>query len=38
VTSNIDATILGSGLIKHKGNTKNTVKKIYGSGSIDRAY
>jgi hypothetical protein len=38
VTANIDATILGSGLIKHKGNTKNTVKKIYGSGSVDRAY
>jgi len=38
VTNNIEATILGSGLIKHKGNTKNTVKKIYGSGSVDRAY
>jgi len=38
VTGNIEATILGSGLIKHKGNTKNTVKKIYGSGSVDRAY
>lgn len=38
VTSMIDATILGSGQIKHKGNTKNAQKKIYGAGSIDRAY
>lgn len=38
VTTTIDAVILGSGTIKHKGNTKNTTKKVYGSGSIDRAY
>ena len=38
VTSTIDATVLGSGAIKHKGNTKTAQKKIYGSGSIDRAY
>jgi hypothetical protein len=38
VTTTIDALILGSGTIKHKGNTKNTTKKIYGSGSVDRAY
>lgn len=38
VTNMIDATILGSGQIKHKGNTKNAQKKIYGAGSIDRAY
>jgi hypothetical protein len=38
VTNNIDATILGSGVIKHKGNTKTATKKIYGSGSVDRAY
>lgn len=37
-TNNIEAYIYGSGWVKHKGNTKNTVKKIYGSGSIDRAY
>ncbi|HEY3430292.1 MAG TPA: head GIN domain-containing protein [Cyclobacteriaceae bacterium] len=38
VTNTIDAVVLGSGTIKHKGNTKNTTKKVYGSGSIDRAY
>lgn len=38
VTTLIDATILGSGQIKHKGNTKNAQKKIYGTGSVDRAY
>ena len=38
VTTTIEAIVLGSGSIKHKGNTKNTTKKVYGSGSIDRAY
>ncbi len=38
VTTTIDAVVAGSGLVKHKGNTKNTNKKIYGSGSVDRAY
>lgn len=38
VTNTIDAAILGSGAIKHKGNTKTAQKKIYGSGTIDRAY
>lgn len=38
VTNTIDASILGSGAIKHKGNTKTAQKKIYGSGTIDRAY
>jgi flagellar motor switch/type III secretory pathway protein FliN len=38
VTNTIDALILGSGVVKHKGSTKNTTKKIYGSGSVDRAY
>ena len=38
VTNTIDAVVAGNGMIKHKGNTKNTVKKIYGSGSVDRAY
>ena len=37
-TNSIDAIVLGSGTVKHKGNTKNTSKKVYGSGSIDRAY
>ena len=38
VTNTIDAFVSGSGSVKHKGNTKNAQKKIYGSGSIDRAY
>jgi len=38
VTNSIEAFVLGSGQIKHKGNTKTTTKKVYGSGSIDRAY
>jgi hypothetical protein len=38
VTNNIDALVLGSGTVKHKGNTKTAQKKIYGSGTVDRAY
>jgi Putative auto-transporter adhesin, head GIN domain len=37
-SSTLDAVVLGSGIIKHKGNTKNVTKKVYGSGSVDRAY
>jgi Putative auto-transporter adhesin, head GIN domain len=38
VTATLEALVLGSGSVKHKGNTKNTTKKVYGSGSVDRAY
>ncbi len=38
VTTTLDALVLGGGSVKHKGNTKNTTKKVYGSGSVDRAY
>ncbi len=38
VSSNLDALVLGNGTIKHKGNTKSAQKKIYGSGTVDRAY
>lgn len=38
VTTTIDAIVAGSGQVKHKGNTKNAQKKVYGSGSVDRAY
>lgn len=38
VTTTIDALVLGSGSVKHKGNTKNATKKIYGPGTIERAY
>ncbi len=37
-TATLDATVLGSGSVKHKGNTKNVSKKVYGSGVVDRAY
>lgn len=37
-SASLDAVVLGSGTIKHKGNTKNVSKKVYGSGSVDRAY
>lgn len=38
VTNNLEAMVLGNGGIKHKGNTKNVQKKVYGSGTVDRAY
>lgn len=38
VTDTIEAVVVGSGSVKHKGNTKNTTKKVYGSGTVDRAY
>ncbi|MFZ2905687.1 MAG: head GIN domain-containing protein [Cyclobacteriaceae bacterium] len=38
VTNTIEAVVLGSGTVKHKGNTKNATKKVYGSGAIERAY
>jgi Putative auto-transporter adhesin, head GIN domain len=34
----LDAVVLGSGSVKHKGNTKNVSKKVYGPGTVDRAY
>lgn len=37
-TNTIDAIVMGSGAVKHKGNTKSASKKIYGSGSVERAY
>jgi hypothetical protein len=38
VTNNIEAFVAGSGQVKHKGNTKNASKKVYGSGTVERAY
>ncbi len=38
VTNDLDVLVLGSSTVKHKGNTKKATKKIYGSGSVDRAY
>lgn len=37
-SASLDAAVLGSGSIKHKGNTKNVTKKVFGSGTVDRAY
>jgi hypothetical protein len=38
VTNTLEAMVLGSGAVKHKGNTKTAQKKVYGSGVIERAY
>ncbi|MDH4089008.1 MAG: DUF2807 domain-containing protein [Cyclobacteriaceae bacterium] len=38
ITNNLEAAVLGSGSVKHKGSTKSVQKKIYGSGTVDRAY
>jgi hypothetical protein len=38
VAQNLEALVLGSGQVKHKGNTKNTTRKIYGSGVVERAF
>jgi hypothetical protein len=37
-TGNADIFVFGSGAVKLKGNTKNLMKKVYGSGSVERAY
>jgi len=38
VTHSLDASIVGSGNVKHKGGTKTVTKKQFGSGTVDRAY
>jgi hypothetical protein len=38
VRNTLDALVAGSGVVKHKGNTKNTTRKVYGSGDVERAY
>jgi hypothetical protein len=38
VTGQLEALVVGSGSVKHKGNTKNVMKKVYGSGSVERSY
>lgn len=37
-TNSADAYVYGSGSVKLKGNTKTMMKKVYGSGTVDRAY
>ncbi|MBY0434531.1 MAG: DUF2807 domain-containing protein [Cyclobacteriaceae bacterium] len=34
----LEALVMGSGSVKHKGNTKTVTKRVYGSGSIERIY
>jgi hypothetical protein len=38
VSNSLDAIVVGSGSVKHKGNTKTVTKKQFGSGVVDRAY
>ncbi len=38
VSNSLEATIMGSGVLKHRGNTKNLAKKVYGSGAVERVY
>ncbi len=38
VTATAEAFVYGSGSIKLKGNTKELTKKVYGTGTVDRAY
>lgn len=38
VSNTLDALVAGSGIVKHKGNTKNTTRKVYGPGDVERAY
>ncbi len=38
VSTSLEAMVLGTGAIKHKGNTKTLTKKVYGSGAVERAY
>jgi len=38
VTDNLDAKVLGSGKVLHKGQTKNVMKTVYGRGEVDREY
>ncbi|MEM6361063.1 MAG: head GIN domain-containing protein [Bacteroidota bacterium] len=38
VSENLEATVYGGGSVKHKGPTKNVVKKEYGRGEVARVY
>lgn len=37
-TTSADVFVYGTGTVKIKGNTKNLMKKVYGTGTVDRAY
>jgi hypothetical protein len=38
VTNSLTAVVMGNGIIKHKGSTKTTSKKVFGAGAVERAY
>lgn len=38
VSDELSAEVYGNGDLSHKGNTKNVIKKLYGNGTIKRAY
>lgn len=38
VSTSLEALVLGSGTVKHKGNTKTLTKKVYGTGAVERVY
>jgi hypothetical protein len=38
VSASLEGMVLGSGTLKHKGNTRTLTKKVYGSGAIERTY
>ncbi len=38
VSESLEVYVMGSGSVRHKGNTKKVTKKVYGSGTVDRAY
>jgi hypothetical protein len=38
VTQTLESLVAGNGTVKHKGNTKNVTKKVYGSGAVERAF
>jgi hypothetical protein len=38
VSNSLEAAVVGSGSVKHKGNTKTVTKKQYGAGVVERTY
>lgn len=38
VTQTLESLVAGNGTVKHKGNTKNVTRKVYGSGAVERAF
>lgn len=38
VSNSLEASVLGTGSVKHKGNTKTVTKKQFGAGLVERSY